>query len=72
LIVDRGRPVARLESAVSVADDLDGRLARLERAGVVRVGTQKPPVELLGKKPPRPRSGTSALNALLEERRRGR
>lgn len=73
LIVDRGRPVARLESAVSAgADDLDGRLARLERAGVVRVALEKPPVELIRKKPPRLKPGASILSALLEERRRGR
>lgn len=73
MIVDRGRPVARLESAVSEgADDLDGRLLRLERSGVLRVGSGKAPLELIKKKPPRLRPGASAVSALLEERRRSR
>lgn len=71
LIVDRGRPVARLEPAVS-AGDADGRLARLERAGIVRVGGRRPPVALLAKKPPAPRKGRSGVELLLEERRTGR
>jgi prevent-host-death family protein len=35
LITDRSRPVARLEPVVSSGSD-EGRLARLERAGVIR------------------------------------
>ena len=31
LILDRGRPVARLESVLGDGDDPEGRLARLER-----------------------------------------
>lgn len=71
LIVDRGRPVARLESAISVPDDTDGRLSRLQRSGTVRVG-RKPPGGALKGKPPRPRRGRSISEALLEERRTGR
>src|SRR3989442_5956374 len=38
LIVDRGRPVARLEPVASGPRDADGRLERLPPAGVVRRG----------------------------------
>lgn len=71
LIVDRGVPVARLESAVS-SEDLDGRVARLERTGLVRRETAPPPLELILGDPPEPRRGGSVLEALLEERREGR
>lgn len=72
LIVDRGRPVARLDTAVSASrDDPEGRLARLQRAGVVQVSPQP----LQPRRLARPRKGggqASALGALLEERRSGR
>lgn len=72
LIVDRGRPVARLDSAISSAkDDPDGRLARLERAGIIRRASSSRPAKLtrdLPKMPP----GVSLLEALIEERRTGR
>lgn len=70
LIVDRGRPVARLEPAVSAQEDPTGRLARLQRDGIVRVGSTHPQLEEIARKPPRARS--SALAALLAERRSGR
>jgi prevent-host-death family protein len=72
LIVDRGTPVARLESAVSAAPDAEGRIARLERTGAVRAARKAPAIELLSTSPPSPRSGASAVAALLEERREGR
>lgn len=71
VILDRGRPVARLEPAVEYAD-VDGRLARLERAGSVRVGSAAPPVDLLRTPGPALPTGASALDALLEERRDSR
>lgn len=71
LILDRGIPVARLEPARDAPDD--ARLARLERAGVVRRGTGKPvPLEALAKGRARLGPGASLLEALLEERREGR
>ena len=70
LIVDRGVPVARLEHAAG--DDAEGRLRRLERAGLVRRGTQPPPPSLALDELPRPRDGASVVEALLEERRSGR
>ena len=72
LIVDRGIPVARLESAIGADADAEGRIARLQRAGVVRPARKSPAIELLTSQPPSARPGTSALAALLEERRTGR
>ena len=71
LILDRGRPVARLESVVG-EEDPEGRLARLERQGLLRRGSAPLPREILMKKPPKPAAGASALEALLTERREGR
>ena len=72
LVLDRGRPVARIESAVTAIAEADGRLARLERNGLVRRATMPIPRELLGQEPPSARDGASALAALLEERENGR
>jgi prevent-host-death family protein len=72
LIVDRGTPVARLESAVSAAPDGEGRIARLERAGTVRAARKPPATDLLAQEAPSLRHGVSAVAVLLEERREGR
>jgi len=72
LIVDRGTPVARLESAVSAAPDAEGRIARLERAGSVRAARKPPAVDLFSTQPPSMRPGANAVAAILEERREGR
>jgi prevent-host-death family protein len=72
LILDRGRPVARLESVRGDGDDPEGRLARLERQGLLRRASVPLPREVLMAKPPRPSEGASALEALLAERRDGR
>ncbi len=72
LILDRGIPVARLESAVAIDPDGDGRIARLERAGAVRAARKPPATELLSGEPPSSRRSASAVQALLEERRAGR
>ncbi len=70
LIVDRGRPVARLEAVTD--DELDGKLARLAREGIVRPGRTRAPRTLFTEQPPRLEKGVSALEALIEERREGR
>jgi antitoxin (DNA-binding transcriptional repressor) of toxin-antitoxin stability system len=72
LIVDRGRPVARLEAVTSGVAPDDGRLARLVRAGIVRAASRKPARSVLSTPPPQARRGASALSALLDERREGR
>lgn len=71
LITDRGIPVARLEPLAEYPDP-DGRIARLERAGVIRRGTRPPPIELIQEPGPPLPPGVSVLEALLEERRTGR
>lgn len=71
VILERGRPVARLEP-ITAYDDPTGRLARLERAGIIKRGSGKPPLELMRTPGPRLKEGASLLDALLEERREGR
>ena len=71
VITDRGRPVARLEPVISSGDQ-PGRLLRLERAGVVRIGRSAPPVALIRRPGPRLAHGVSAVETLLDERRDGR
>jgi antitoxin (DNA-binding transcriptional repressor) of toxin-antitoxin stability system len=73
LIVDRGRPVARLE-AVTLAEvgPENGRISRLFRDGLVRPRRTPPPQRLFSAQPPRAQPGTSAVDALIEERRDGR
>lgn len=66
LIVDRNRPVARLEPVSTSKDsDATGRLARLERAGVVKRGRGKGASAILAKPPPKPLKGGDILQALL-------
>jgi prevent-host-death family protein len=70
LIVDRGRPVARLAAVTDGGDDeVDGNLARLARKGSVRPGRARAPRTLFTEPPPRLEKGASALEALIEERR---
>lgn len=72
LIMDRGRPVARLESAIEIEGDDRGRLARLERAGLIRIGTSTQIPELLKQPAPEPTGRAGIVEILLEERRQGR
>jgi prevent-host-death family protein len=71
LVTDRGVPVAVIEP-IAGRVDVNDRLKRLERAGILRRGTGKPPIELLMTPGPRVRGDTSAIDAILEERREGR
>jgi prevent-host-death family protein len=71
LITDRGRAVARLEPVVTPTD-ATGRRERLERAGLARIGTAPPPAHRIHRPAPRLQGGTSAVQALLDERRTGR
>jgi prevent-host-death family protein len=74
LITDRSRPVARLEPVTSAEDPGpdEGRLARLERAGIIRRAHRGRLDEILRVPPPAPRAGGDVLAALLDERRSGR
>lgn len=71
VILDRGLPVARLEP-IAANPEQTGRLSRLERAGVVRVSTDPPPLDLVREPPPRLKANASAVEGLIEERRAGR
>jgi prevent-host-death family protein len=74
LVTDRGRPVARLEP-VAGADQPgpdEGRLARLERAGIIRRARRARLDEIVRVAPPAPERGGDILAALLDERRAGR
>lgn len=73
LILDRGRPVARLEPvAADPRTEQDGRLERLVRAGIVRPRRTAPPSALFDQPPPGAKAGVSVVEALLAERREGR
>jgi prevent-host-death family protein len=72
LIVDRGRPVARLEPATAGKDEQDGRIARLVREGILRPGKAQMPRALITAQPLRMKSGSSAVAILIGERRDGR
>jgi prevent-host-death family protein len=73
LIVDRGRPVARLEPVThGLRPEDDGRLARLVRDGIVRPGRAAVAKALVASEPPRPKDGASGVRALIEDRRAGR
>jgi prevent-host-death family protein len=71
VVTDRGVPIARIEP-VTTAPDPTGRLRRLERAGILRVGTGVPPIDLLHTPGPPLSPGSSAVAALIDERRSGR
>jgi prevent-host-death family protein len=70
LVTDRGIPVAVIEP-VTEQVDLDDRLARLERAGVIKRGTSQPPVELMRTPGPAGRDDSRLVDAVLDERRSG-
>ena len=69
VILDRGRPVARLEP---VANRGDQRIAQLVRDGIVRPPLKPFPYRLIATAPPAGSGKKTLLDALLEERRQGR
>jgi prevent-host-death family protein len=71
LLTDRGVPVARLEP-VTTGPDPAGRLGRLQRKGLVRVGVAPAPVDLLLRPGPRLDGDVSGVDVLIAERRSGR
>jgi prevent-host-death family protein len=71
VIEDRGVPVARLEPVITDPDP-GGRVARLERHGILRRPEAALDRSLLRARPPRPKGGSRASDALIEERRSGR
>jgi antitoxin (DNA-binding transcriptional repressor) of toxin-antitoxin stability system len=71
LIVDRGRPVARLEPVTGVEEGgQGGRLARLVRDGVLRPRLTVAPAAVFNSPPPT--ASASAVDTLIAERREGR
>ena len=73
LIVDSNRPIARLEPVVKTeGDNEDGRLSRLERAGLIRRGCRSTSHEVLKKRPPKALKGGDILQTLLTDREEGR
>ncbi len=69
LIMDRNKPVARLEPVSSSdTDDADGYLSQLERSGIVRRRSTKPSKVILGRKPPKTKNGASIVRALIKNR----
>ena len=72
LILDRDQPVAQILPLRGIgrgAGKIDGRLARLERQGLIRRGSGSLP-KWLGRRKPRKVRG-SVLRDLLNERRSG-
>ena len=73
LIEDRGVPVAQLNRIASRGAGADeGRIARLERLGILRPPTSIRPGKLLDAPPPKTRSRLSLSQILIEERRNSR
>jgi prevent-host-death family protein len=70
LILDRNEPIAVLER-IKPNERPEGRLVRLERAGVIRRSPTARPAEALAENKP-PKAKKSVVDALLEERREGR
>lgn len=69
LIVDRGRPVARLEPVTGAqAGEQEARLARLLRDGLVRPRRKAPARTVFSSQPPRANTDASIVNAVIEER----
>lgn len=73
IIEDRGIPVAQLSpvSARSAGHD-DGRIARLERLGILRPPIAITRSKLLEAPPPGPKLRVSLSQVTIEERRSGR
>jgi prevent-host-death family protein len=72
LITDRGVPVARLVPIGARASDIPTHLLEMERRGEVRIGTGRLPERADDPRPPRVSKGSSAVQALIEEREEGR
>lgn len=72
IIEDRGVPVARLDAVFDLPEDDEGRIARLERAGLARRPEASVPRAMLKTPPPRPSRGVRLSRAVLDERTEGR
>jgi len=74
VITDRSRPIARLEpmGREGASGPDEGRLARLERAGVIRRASRERLDEILRVPPIAPAHGADIVAAVIEDRRGGR
>lgn len=73
LILDRNRPIARIEPVTALeGPEAEGRLADLERSGLLRRARKPLSKSFLDAKPPKAQGKASILQALLSERREGR
>src|SRR6266566_1683137 len=72
LIVDRGKPIARLDPVAAEEKGEDQRRADLERRGILHRGRGKVRKEIIETPPPRLPKNVSLLAALLDERENGR
>ena len=72
IIEDRGVPVARLEPVAAISEPGDGRLARLERHGIIRRPRRRLPRAIYDTPPPPPAEGRPPSDLIIEERRLGR
>ncbi len=71
LVTDRGIPVAVIEP-IGGRIDVEDRLARLERAGVIRRSKGELPMELLRTPGPTLPDGVNLVDYVIDERRSGR
>ena len=69
LILDRDQPIAKLEG-VGSGTPHDDKLARLERAGLLRRAKSRPALKALSAAAPK--AARSVTEALVAERREGR
>ena len=69
LICDRDQPIAKIERTAPGTGE-DDRLARLERAGLIRRSSKKLQPDFFNRR--LPKSSKSVLDALLDERKTGR
>lgn len=72
LIVDHGKPVARIEPLSKKSEEGDQRRADLERRGILRRGRGPVREEIVQNHPPRLPENVSAVAVLLDERESGR
>ena len=70
VLTQNGVAVAELTATGSRRDESDDeKLARLEKAGIIRRGRGGIPRWIIDEPPPKAENGASILEALLEERR---
>lgn len=70
VIEDRGIPVARLEGLGGAAPE--GRVARLERDGLIKRPPARLPASFFTERLPKTRHGRAASDLLIDERRDSR